>query len=378
MPSSMGETLAEFFKGRREAVARPLARFEELERLLSDPTVLADRARLRAYAKEHARLKPLAEICRQYRDAEQELASLREMLGGAERHPPMLAWAKEEEDRLRGLQRLLQKRMEHFLGEEDPEEDKSVILEIRAGTGGAEASLFAADLYRMYSRYAARQGWQVEPMSTSPTELSGLKEAIFGVEGKGVFGRLRFERGVHRVQRVPETEASGRIHTSTVTVAVLPQAQELEVQIDPKDLRIDVFRSSGPGGQGVNTADSAVRLTYLPIPLVVVCQDERSQLKNKAKAMKVLRARLLDLKRQEQSGERARQRRSQIGSGERSEKIRTYNFPDRRVTDHRLGLTSHRLEEILEGDLDELIGPLLAAQREGRLKSSGGPSLGNE
>jgi len=240
-------------------------------------------------------------------------------------------------------------------------------VEIRAGTGGAEASLFAADLYRMYTRFSARKSWSVEPLSSSPTEVGGFKEVVFGIDGDRVFRWLKFERGVHRVQRVPETEASGRIHTSTVTVAVLPQAEEVELQVDPKDLRIDVFRSSGPGGQSVNTTDSAVRITHVPTGLVVSCQDERSQLKNKSKALKVLRARLLEKKQEEQTAHRTQERRSQIGTGDRSEKIRTYNFPDRRITDHRIGFTSHQLEAVLNGELEELLEPLLEAERQAKL-----------
>ncbi|MBI3616558.1 MAG: peptide chain release factor 1 [Candidatus Omnitrophica bacterium] len=350
-----------------EVLESRLKRFEELERLLSDPVVLADRAQVRAYAKERSDLMPLVDRYRQFRRVQAELNEAREILNSKESPAEIRALAQTETEELKGRSEALKQELEALLLDQDPEAQKSVIVEIRAGTGGAEASLFAADLYRMYTRYAARQAWKVEPIETSATEVGGFKEAIFAVEGDGVFRRLKFEMGVHRVQRVPATEASGRIHTSTITVAVMPQAEELDVQIDPKDLRVDVFRSSGPGGQGVNTTDSAVRITHLPTGIVVSCQDERSQLKNKAKAMKVLRARLLEAKTQEQQAKAASQRRAQIGTGERSEKIRTYNFPDRRITDHRINFTSHRMEEVLDGNLDELIEPLLEAERQVRL-----------
>ena len=350
----------------QEVLQSRLKRFEELERLLSDPTVLADRSQVRAYAKERSDLIPLVERYREFKKVQAHLAEAKEILNSKDSLAEMRTLAEAELEQLKIRSEALEQELERLLLDQDPEAQKSVIVEIRAGTGGAEASLFAADLYRMYSRYAAAQSWKIEPIDMSATEVGGFKEILFGVEGPGVFRRLKFERGVHRVQRVPATEASGRIHTSTVTVAVLPEAEDLEIQIDPKDLRVDVFRSSGPGGQGVNTTDSAVRITHLPSGIVVSCQDERSQLKNKAKAMKVLRARLLELRAQEQAAKVASERRAQIGTGERSEKIRTYNFPDRRVTDHRINFASHRLEEILNGRLEELIEPLLEAER--RLK----------
>jgi peptide chain release factor 1 len=351
----------------RDLLQIHLKRFEELERLLSDPQVVADTTQVKGLAKEMAGLKPLVD---RYRCLQQVLAQIQstEELLRKEKPGEMQTLAQQELEELKVKSQELKQGLEKLLlSEEDPEGQKSVVLEIRAATGGAEASLFAADLYRMYSRYAAFASWKVEPLSMSPTEVGGFKEAIFAVEGPGVFKRLKFEGGVHRVQRVPETEAAGRIHTSTVTVAVLPQAQEMELQLDPKDLKVDVFRSSGPGGQSVNTTDSAVRITHLPTAVVVTCQDERSQLKNKAKAMKVLRARLLEQQQRQQQMERTSERRAQIGTGDRSEKIRTYNFPDRRVTDHRINFTSHRLEEILNGVLDELIEPLLEAERQARL-----------
>jgi len=264
----------------------------------------------------------------------------------------------------------LEREIEDLLLEDDPDADKNIIIEIRAGTGGQEASLFAADLFRMYSKYAAGQGWSVETLSSSVSEAGGFKEIVFGVNGNGVYRKMKFESGVHRVQRVPVTEASGRIHTSTVSVAVLPEAEDVDIKIDPKDLRVDVFRSSGAGGQSVNTADSAVRITHIPSGIVVQCQDERSQLKNKNKAMKVLRARLLDKAVTEQHDKIARERKTQIGTGERSEKIRTYNYPDRRITDHRIGLTVHNLENVLEGDLEEIIMELLKQEKDLKLKEA--------
>ncbi len=355
-----------------QAIESRLKRFRELEQLLSDASVVSNPKQVREYAKEHAGLKPLIEKYMEYQRVLEHVRVTRQMLDSGEAHGEMIGLAEEELNGLKERCGLLEKELELLLIEEDPVDEKSAIMEIRAGTGGAEAALFAADLYRMYTRYSAQQAWKVEPLSMSATEAGGFKEVVFAVEGAGVFRNLKFESGVHRVQRVPDTEASGRIHTSTVTVAVLPEAEEVDVEIDPKDLRIDVYRSSGPGGQGVNTTDSAVRITHIPSGLVVSCQDERSQLKNKAKAMKVLRARLFERKTQEQQAKRASERKLQIGTGERSEKIRTYNFPDRRVTDHRIGFTSHRLEDILNGAMDELIGPLREADRQARLKRNSG------
>ena len=276
--------------------------------------------------------------------------------------------AQAEVDELSGKQATLETELKRLLVPRDPNDDRNVFLEIRAGAGGDEAALFAADLARMYTKYAERQRWKVEVMDASPTGQGGLKELIMFVQGRGAWSRLKYERGVHRVQRVPVTESAGRIHTSTVTVAVLPEAEDVDVKVDDEDLKVDVYRSSGPGGQGVNTTDSAVRITHLPTGLVVTCQDERSQLKNRAKALRVLKARLLERAQQEQQAAIAADRRSQVGTGERSERIRTYNFPQARVTDHRIGLTLHRLPTVLEGDLDELIDALAAAEHAERLE----------
>jgi peptide chain release factor 1 len=355
-----------------QAVESRLKRFEELERLLADPAVASDPKQVRQYAKELSGLRPLAEKFGEYRRLAAQKASAEDLISRETGEMQQMARAELEE--LKAQLEAIEKELEVLLIEEDPEDERSAIVEIRAGTGGAEASLFAADLYRMYTRYAQQNGWKIEPLSMAATEVGGFKEAVFAIEGTGVFRKLKFERGVHRVQRVPDTESAGRIHTSTVTVAVLPQAEEVDVQINAQDLKIDVFRSSGPGGQSVNTTDSAVRITHVPTGVVVQCQDERSQLKNKAKAMKVLLARLLEHKIEEQHAKRASDRKSQIGSGDRSEKIRTYNFPDRRITDHRIGFTSHRLEEVLNGAMEELVVPLLEAQRQERLKQTFGGS----
>ncbi len=333
-------------------------RFQEVEGRLLDPEIIKNPELYQKYAKEHAELRRLTEPLKRMRALEKELASTRALLDDPDEE--IRRMAAEELKRLEGELRDVQRELKLALIPKDPRDARNVVLEIRAGTGGEEAALFAADLFRMYNRYAERKGWKVEVLSHHPTGMGGFKEVIALIEGKGAYSRLKYESGVHRVQRIPVTESQGRIHTSTVTVAVLPEAEEVEVQIDPKDLRIDVFRASGPGGQHVNVTDSAVRITHLPTGLVVQCQDERSQHKNKAKAMKILMARLLELKRKEQEEKIAKERRSQIGTGERSERIRTYNFPQRRVTDHRIGLTLYRLEEVLEGDLDEIIEALIA------------------
>jgi peptide chain release factor 1 len=345
------------------------ARFTEVERALASPAVLGRPEQLRELGQERAHLEPIVETARRLRAALQEHAGASELVEEAD-DPDMRAMAEEEiaglEARIEGLTRHARER----LIPRDPLEDRAAVVEIRAGTGGDEAGLFAADLMRMYERLAERQGWSVELLSLSEGIPGSIKEAIFMVRGRGAYGRLRYESGVHRVQRVPETESQGRIHTSAATVAVLPEAEEVDLQIDPADLRIDVFRSSGPGGQSVNTTDSAVRITHVPTGLVVTCQDEKSQHKNKAKALKVLRSRLLDQMIADQEAKRARDRKTQVGTGDRSAKIRTYNFPQNRVTDHRIGLTLYSLGEVLGGDLDEIIGALRLAKEEERLEAS--------
>ena len=351
-----------------EALETRLKRYEELERLIADPKVIADTSAYQRFTKELASLKRIVGKYKEYKKADEDIRELEELLKKKAQEADFVELAKEELSELKKKKAESEKAIEELLLEDDPDADKNIIIEIRAGTGGLEASLFAADLYRMYSKYAGRQGWKVEMLSSSPSEAGGFKEAGFGIEGTGAYKRLKYESGVHRVQRVPATEASGRIHTSTVSVAVLPEAEEVDIKIDPKDLRIDVFRSSGAGGQSVNTADSAVRITHIPTGVVVQCQDERSQLKNKNKGMKVLRARLLDKAITEQHEKIAKERKTQIGTGERSEKRRTYNYPDRRVTDHRIGLTIHNLENVLEGGLDEIIMGLLKAEKDLRLK----------
>ena len=343
-------------------------RLAEIVRQLGDPAVIGDQPRFQRLAKAHADLEPVVEAYRRYRNllagAEEAKALLQ---GGAEADIRELAAAELHD--LAVKREKMEEELKLLLLPRDPADEKDIILEVRAGAGGDEAALFAAELVRMYSRFAESQDWKVEILSCHQTGAGGVKEAILGIEGRGTYSRLKFESGVHRVQRVPITESSGRIHTSTVTVAVLPEAEEVEVQIDAKDLRIDVFRSTGPGGQSVNTTDSAVRITHLPTGTVVTCQDEKSQHKNRAKAMKVLRARLLDLARAEKEAEISQARRQQVGTGDRSERIRTYNFPQGRVTDHRIGLTLHSLQRILEGELDDLIGPLAAHDQAERLKA---------
>lgn len=331
-------------------------RFSQLEALLSDPKVLQDRAAYQKYAREHSELSEIVAAFREYQKTDQELDDSLELL--KDHDPEMKSLAKEEVDRLCAHKEKLEQQLKKLLIPKDPLDEKNVLLEIRAGTGGDEAGLFAADLYKMYNRYAEERRWKLDVMSHHTTGVGGIKEIIALVKGKGVYSRLKYESGTHRVQRVPTTETQGRIHTSAVTVAVLPEADEVEVEVDPNDLRVDVFRSTGPGGQSVNTTDSAVRLTHLPTGLVVTCQDEKSQHKNKAKAMKVLRARLLDKKVQEQNAKRSQERKNQVGSGDRSERIRTYNFPQGRVTDHRVGLTLYKLDTILQGDIDEIIESL--------------------
>jgi peptide chain release factor 1 len=343
-------------------------RHEEVMRRLADPAVLNDPAEYQRQAKLHAELSPVVEEYRRLQKVRAEREQAQALLLEAG-DPELKELAQTEAEALAARAAELEASLELLLLPKDPADDRNVVLEIRAGTGGEEAALFAAQLLRMYTRFAEGRRWRLEPVSLSATGIGGVKEAIYTVEGRGAYSRLKYESGVHRVQRVPATESSGRIHTSTVTVAVLPEAEEVDVQINPNDLRIDVYRSTGPGGQSVNTTDSAVRITHVPTGLVVTCQDEKSQHKNKAKALRVLRSRLYDQELQRQKAAMDQNRRSQVGTGERAEKIRTYNFPQNRVTDHRIGLTVHSLPAVLEGDLEPLIAPLAEQERLERLKA---------
>ena len=344
------------------------ARFEEINRLLCDPEVIQDQPRYRKLTKEHAELSPVVEAYQRYTRLASEVASQQQILTDPDEDQEFKDLAREE---LPGLRKHLaesEQGLKTLLLPRDPLDNSDIVLEIRAGTGGEEAALFAGDLLKMYLRYSEHQGWRTELLSTSLSEKGGFKEVIVGIDGNEVFKKLKFESGVHRVQRVPVTEAQGRIHTSAATVAVLPEADEVEVEINPNDLRVDVFRSSGPGGQSVNTTDSAVRVTHLPTGIVVQCQDEKSQHKNKGKAIKILRARLYERMLEEQRQEQAAQRKSLVGSGDRSERIRTYNFPQGRVTDHRINLTAYKLSAVLAGDLDEFVDALLTHDETERLK----------
>jgi len=354
-----------------DILQKKVDRYHELQGLLSDQKVIADPSLYAKYAKEFSQLEDTVKKYERMKKIALEITELEAAVNnpGVDRDYKKLA--QEELPALRRTHAALKEEIVNSLLEDDPDAHRNIIMEIRAGTGGQEASLFVADLYRMYTKYAAQFQWKIEPIDYSSSESGGFKEIIFSVEGHEVYRKLKYESGVHRVQRVPETEASGRIHTSTATVAVLPEAEEVEMNVDPKDLKIDVYRSSGPGGQNVNKIESAVRITHIPSGVVVACQDERSQTKNKMKAMKVLRAKLLDAERQKHHEKIARDRRAQIGTGERSEKIRTYNYPDRRVTDHRINLTVHSLPEIMEGDLHELIDALLEAEKKKKLQIKG-------
>ena len=342
-------------------------KYEELNLQLSDANVLSDQELYQKLAIAHAELQEIVTVYREYKTVVQELEEARIMLEENE-EPEFEEMLQEEIASLEKQQEELENQLQVLLLPKDPNDDKNVIVEIRAGTGGEEAALFAGTLFRMYSRYAETQRWGIEILSSSPTELGGFKEVIFMVEGKGAYSRLKFESGVHRVQRIPATESGGRIHTSPATVDVMPEAEEVELHIEPNDLRIDVYRSSGPGGQSVNTTDSAVRVTHIPTGLVVSCQDEKSQHKNREKALKILRARLLDQMQAEAEQEQAAERRSQVGTGDRSERIRTYNFPQGRLTDHRIGLTLYKLDLIVDGDLDEVIDALIQANQVEQLK----------
>ena len=343
-------------------------KYKELTELLSEPAVLSEPSRLQKIARERAGLEQVVQAAGRYRQVLSRLEEDEKLKHSSDRE--LAEMAKVELEELKPQKEQLEQELKLLLAPKDPNDDKNVIVEIRAGTGGEEAALFAAELYRMYLRFSERQGWKVELLSSNPTGLGGYKEVVFLVEGRGAFGKLKHESGVHRVQRVPATESSGRIHTSAVSVAVLPEVEEVDIQINPADLRIDVFRSSGPGGQSVNTTDSAVRITHVPSGLVVTCQDEKSQIKNKAKALKVLRARLLDKATSEQKEKIDSARRSMVGSGDRSEKIRTYNFPQNRMTDHRIGLTLHSLDSILEGGIDAIVQALWQKEQEERLRNS--------
>ena len=350
----------------REAVER----YEALTHRMAEPEVLSDVGVLREAAREHSALAPLARAAERHLKRLDDLRQAREV--AAETDGELADLAAEEVAVLEAEREGAEAELRRLLVPKDPLDDRPAVVEIRAGTGGDEAALFASDLYRMYTRFAAESGWETELLSASEGALGGVKEVVFVVRGREAYGRLRYESGVHRVQRVPETESQGRIHTSAATVAVLPEAEEVDIEIDPADLKVDVFRSSGPGGQSVNTTDSAVRITHRPTGLVVSCQDEKSQHKNKAKALRVLRSRLLDREVAAREAERARERRTQVGTGDRSMKIRTYNFPQNRITDHRIRFTTHRLEAVLGGDLAEVVEALRLAGVEERLAAGGG------
>lgn len=342
-------------------------RYRELGITISDPDVIAKQDEWQRLMKEHAHIQPIVEKYREYKEILKEIEDSYELLE-EELDDDFRSLVQEELEILESKKEAVRKELQLLLLPKDPNDERNVVMEIRGGAGGEEAALFAADLLRMYTRYAERNGWRWEIMNANYTDMGGVKEVIFAIEGKGAYSRLKYESGVHRVQRVPTTESSGRIHTSTVTVAVLPEAEDVEVDIDPKDIQIDVFRSSGHGGQSVNTTDSAVRLTHIPTGLVVTCQDERSQHKNREKAMRVLKARLYDMLQTEQQSEYAEERRSQIGTGDRSERIRTYNFPQGRVTDHRIGYTIHQLDMFLDGDIDEMLDALIKADQAEHIK----------
>ncbi len=349
----------------RSRLEAAMVHYHEVQEVLSDPQVSSNPQLLRKYSQELSEWEEVVHYYRSYLSLSQELETLKDM---AREEPDERSWIDEELGRIRQKLEDVEHEIQSLLMPSDPNDSKNVIMEIRAGAGGEEAALFAAELFRLYVRYAERHGWKMELLSVNETDIGGFKEIVFMIEGLGAYSHLKFERGVHRVQRVPVTEAGGRIHTSTVTVAVLPEVEELEVSIDPEDLRIDTMRSSGAGGQHVNKTESAVRITHIPTGIVVTCQDEKSQLKNRDKAMKVLRARLKHLYDSTQAKEIADERRQQVGTGDRSERIRTYNFPQGRVTDHRVGITLHQLDEVLDGNIEELISALQAQEQEERLQ----------
>jgi peptide chain release factor 1 len=351
-----------------EILEKVQERYSELTLLLSDPQVLQDPNRYKKIAKEQSELTEIVELYSQLKQVLKQMEEYEKIKSGS-KDKELVELAEAELEESKEKKKKLEEKLKLLLIPKDPNDSKNTIVEIRAGTGGEEAALFAADLYRMYSKYSEKKGWRTEILSSNPTGLGGFKEIIFSVEGDKVYKNLKYESGVHRVQRVPKTEASGRIHTSAASVAVLPEAEEVDIEIKTEDLKIDVFRSSGPGGQSVNTTDSAVRITHLPTNTVVTCQDEKSQLKNKNKAFKVLRARLLDKALIEQEEKIARQRKSMVKTGDRSEKIRTYNFPQNRITDHRIGLTLYRLEDVLSGDMDELIASLEKEEQAEKLQN---------
>ena len=346
-----------------------VAKYEELSLKVSDPDIINDQPVWQKHIKEMGEMEPIVKKYIEYKKTSDQLAETKSMYDEGSMDDELRDMIKLEISELENALEILEDELQVALLPKDPNDDRNVILEVRAGTGGDEAALFGADLVRMYMRYAERRGWKAEIMELNDTGIGGIKEAIMLIKGKGAYSRLKYESGTHRVQRVPETESSGRIHTSAATVAVLPEIDEVEVEVDPNDVRVDVYRSSGNGGQSVNTTDSAVRLTHIPTGIVVTCQDEKSQIKNKDKAFKVLRARLYDMKLKEQNDEVSQRRKSQVGSGDRSERIRTYNFPQGRVSDHRIGLTIYKLDYFLDGDIDEIIDALITNDQADKMKS---------